>query len=288
MDCFCGRKSIYENFCKEHFLEYVEKTFLDTINRFNLFSKKDRIVVAASGGKDSLCVLYLLKKFDYNIDALLIDEGIKDYREVTKQDLIDFCNEFGIDLKIVSFKEEFSYTLDEMVKKLKKKPCTVCGIFRRYLLNKYSKGYDVLVTGHNMDDEVQSILMNLLKNQIPILARIGPISGIKRQGFVKRVKPLYLLTEKEIRLYVFLNNIKVTYKECPYTIFSFRNRVIDFINAFENSREIKRNIIEFHLTRLESLRNLYKDMELKTCKICNEPSTQDICNSCKLVLEIKK
>ncbi|MEM4396575.1 MAG: TIGR00269 family protein [Candidatus Woesearchaeota archaeon] len=288
MNCFCGKKAIISGYCKDHFIEYVENKVKQTIENFNLFTKKDRIVVATSGGKDSLTVLYILNKLGYNVEGLLIDEGISNYREHTISDLRKFSEQYNIKFRIISFKEEFNYTLDEIVTKIKDTlPCTFCGIFRRYLLNKYSKQYDVLVTGHNLDDESQSVLMNLLKNQIPILARIGPVAGIKRMNFTKRVKPLYLLTEKEIKAYTILLNFPITYSECPYAKYSYRNHVIDFIHKFSNSKAIKENIINFHLERLSRLKEKYQDTELRFCKICNEPSTKEICNSCKLVIKIK-
>lgn len=288
MNCFCGKKAIINGFCKEHFIEYVENKVKETINRFSLFTKQDRIVVATSGGKDSLTALYILKKLNYHAEGLLIDEGIKNYREHTISDLEKFSKQHKIEFKIISFKDEFGYTLDEMVNKIKDTlPCTFCGIFRRYLLNKYSKNYDVLVTGHNLDDESQSVLMNLFKNQIPILARIGPIAGIKRMNFTKRVKPLYFLTEKEIKAYTLLLNFPITYSECPYAQLSYRNQVIDFIHKFSNSKSIKENLINFHLERQDYLKKHYQDAELRFCKICNEPSTSEICNACKLKMKIK-
>lgn len=288
MICFCGKKAVINGLCKEHFVEYVENKVKETIEKFNLLTKENRIVVATSGGKDSLTALYILKKLDYNVEGLLIDEGIKNYREHTIADLEKFSKEHDIKFRIVSFKDEFNYTLDEIVNKVKDTlPCTFCGIFRRYLLNKHSKQYDVLVTGHNLDDESQSVLMNLFKNQIPILARIGPIAGIKRMNFTKRVKPLYFLTEKEIKAYTILLNFPITYTECPYAKLSYRNHVIDFIHQFSNARTIKENIINFHLQRLNMLKKKYEDSELTYCKICNEPSTSEICNACKLKKKIE-
>ncbi len=284
----CGKKAVYDGLCKEHFIEYFENKVKETIERFKLFNKNDKIVVAVSGGKDSLVTLYLLKKFGYNVNALAIDEGIKGYREYTLKDLKDFVRKYDIPLKIVSFKEEIGYTLDEMTKKLNLIPCSICGVFRRWLLNKYAQDYDVIATGHNMDDEVQSIMMNLLRYQLPILARIGPKTGIKeRIGFVPRVKPLYLVTEKEVRLYALLKGFKIKFVECPYARESFRNHVIDFVNSFDDARKIKENIIDFHVKRLERLREHYLNVELKKCKICHMPSQRDVCKACELRMRLE-
>ena len=138
-----------------------------------------KIAVATSGGKDSLAMLYLLNKHYKNVEAIAIDEGISGYRADTLKALIDFCDKNKIKYHIYSFMSEFGKTLDKMMKK-QENPCTVCGILRRQLLNKYSRGFDKLSIGHNRDDEAQSILMNLLKNNLEISARLGPFVGLIR------------------------------------------------------------------------------------------------------------
>ena len=192
MPCkLCKNKVILDNYCEEHFSEYFEKKVISTIKRFKLIKKTQKIVVAASGGKDSTTVLYILKKYGYNITALAINEGIKNYRDISLDMLTKFCKQHKIKLKIVSFKKELNKSLDEMLAKTHDRPCTVCGIFRRNLLNKYSRDYDVIVTGHNLDDEAQAVIMNLVKNNTTALIRQGPISGTKKLlNYTKRVKPL--------------------------------------------------------------------------------------------------
>ena len=155
-------------FCKKHFINYFEDKVFKTINRFQLLGRNEKICVAASGGKDSLTVLYLTKKYleknglpTNNLFALAIDEGIDNYREKTLIDLKKFCLGHSIPLQVVSFQEELGKTLDYAYplinRDANKKPCNVCGVWRRYLLNRYARklGADKLVTGHNLDDEAQ-------------------------------------------------------------------------------------------------------------------------------------
>jgi tRNA(Ile)-lysidine synthase TilS/MesJ len=173
----------------------------------------DRVCVAVSGGKDSMSLLYVLNKKKYNVTALAIDEGIGDYRDKTLKTMKNFCVKNKIPYKIVSFKKEFGKTLDKIMEQHKERPCTICGVFRRYLLNSRSCGFDVLATGHNMDDEAQAILMNLIKTNISLFHRLGPVSGyIKSRKFTKRVKPFYFCLEKEIMVYSFLNNLNSEFK----------------------------------------------------------------------------
>jgi uncharacterized protein (TIGR00269 family) len=286
----CDEKAVLlePNLCKNHFFTYFENKFKKAIKDFNLIKKEDKICVATSGGKDSLVLLYLINKNYKKVTALLIDEGIDNYREFSIKDFLNFCNKYEIKYQIVSFKKEIGYTLDNMITMLKKSPCTICGAFRRFLLNKHSQEYDILVTGHNLDDEAQSILMNILRYQEEILARIGPISGVKkREGFVKRIKPLYYLKEKEILLYSYLKGFKTSFEECPYADTSFRNDARDLLNNLEVKKKIKKNVIDFHIQTQDKLKNYYKNTKTNKCQICHFPSQKKVCNACEIKQELK-
>jgi len=186
-----------------------------TLQKYEMISRDDMICVAASGGKDSQTVLYLVRKYllrnnlpTEKLFALCIDEGIKDYRDKTIKNLKQFCSTEEIRLEVISAKKEFSLTLDQAAKKAQKvngkKPCNVCGVWRRYLLNKYARklGATKVVTGHNLDDEAQVVVMNIFKANTSLAAGLGPVSGVyDHELFVRRIKPLYLCPEKETRLY---------------------------------------------------------------------------------------
>jgi len=282
MPCsICNKKSIYKNYCKEHFIDYFENKVKITIKKFKLLSKKDKIIVAASGGKDSLTILSILHKLGYNVSALAIDEGIKGYRDATLEKLDNFCKKNNIKLIIKSFKDEFSKSLDDILIKNNNRPCTVCGIFRRYLLNKYSRGYDIIATGHNLDDEAQAILMNLFKNNISALKRQGPVSGlVKSKKFTKRVKPLYYLLEKEVMIYAFLNNLTTEFNECPNVSQAFRLRIRDYLNNLElGNPETKKNLIDWFINQKITFSE--NKHEIKSCKICGENSSTNICKACE-------
>jgi len=289
----CSKNAVFSQpkYCKKHFMSYVESNIAKTIKKFNLISRRDKIVVAVSGGKDSLSVLYNLRQ--YNPVALAIDEGISGYREKTLADLDNFCKKYDIKLKIVSIKKEFGFTLDSALKKTKLKPCTVCGAIRRYLINKYAKKMKAtkLATGHNMDDEAQSILMNLFRNQLEISARLGPMTGlIKDKRFIQRIKPLYFLTEKEITAYSFIKNFGVHYIECPYSTDSYRNYIADALNNEEQKNPgTKANIVKWFLKELPALKKQFATDKIpNSCEMCGEPAHGDICKVCELLEKIKK
>ena len=299
----CNEPAIYKlpnmHLCKKHFISYFETKVYKTIKKFNLIEQNDRICIATSGGKDSLAVLYTTmkycKKYDIDFFALAIDEGIANYRDHTLRDLKKFCKEYKIKLNIISFEEYFGDKLDNITKKamekFNKKPCTVCGILRRFLLNKGAKDLKAtkLVTGHNLDDESQAFMMNILLGNMSHNASLGPKSGLnKDKKFVTRIKPLYLVTEKETRLFAFVKNFEVHFSECPNIHHSFRAEVRDKLNDFENLRTGSKNgIVNSFLEILPELKTKYKkEKSFRKCIICGEPSSKDKCNTCKLIEEL--
>ncbi len=274
--------------CRKHFLRYFEDKVKHTVSRFRLFEKKDLVAVACSGGKDSTAVLHILKKLGYNVEALAVDEGIKGYRNKTLEDLKRFCRDNKINLRIASFMKEFGFSLDELIKKKKIGPCMACGVLRRYLLNKASRRYELLVTGHNLDDEAQSIIMNLMKSNTHLLPRLGPKTGqVNDSKFTQRVKPLYLCSEKEVASYVFLKGFNISFNECPYAVLSFRASVRDMLNRMEADYPgTKIGIVNSFLKMLPLLKNVPISKRLNYCASCGEPSSRDVCNACNIIKKI--
>lgn len=266
----------------------VEELVLKTIENHKLISKKDKVLVAASGGKDSTVVLHLLKEFGYNVSAFFIDLGIGSYSKKNKENIVVFCKNNKIKLHLYSFKEEFGYPLcyiRDMLKQKDKnmKACTVCGILRRYLLNKIARKLkaDKIVTGHNLDDEAQAILMNMFKANTNISARLGPMVGVlKDKKFIPRVKPLYFVSEKETREYSKRMNFPVVYEKCPCVAEAYRNHVRNLLNNYD--KRLKMNIVKRFLKILPKLKKKYSG-KLSYCKECGEPSAGDVCNRCKLL-----
>lgn len=275
-------------FCKKHFIASVEKKVHDTLKKYKLITKKDKIVVGVSGGKDSLTILYLLQKWKYRVIAVCIDEGIAGYRPRTIEDMKHFCEKYTIPYTVVSYKEAFGKTLDEMKLLLKEKPCTICGAFRRYLLNKKARelGATKLVTGHNLDDEVQAVLMNLLKHQTALLPRLGPITGMVRdRAFVPRIKPLYFVAEKEIAAYAFLQGLGVRYVECPNAVHAYRAKVGDTLNDLERLYPGgKMRLLKRFVQQLPVLKKKLKNVPLlRHCASCDEPCVGEYCKACLLL-----
>jgi uncharacterized protein (TIGR00269 family) len=286
----CSQKAVTQDgLCKDHFIKYFEKTVDDTVKSFSLLKGAKKVLVATSGGKDSLSVLYNVKRLHKNVEALIVDEGILGYREHTLEDLKRFCKDHKVKLNIVSFKKEFGKTLDAVIKKNKDvNPCTFCGILRRFMINKYSQKYDVVVLGHNLDDEVQSIMMNIFRGNLEISSRLGPKTGsINTNKFTPRIKPLYFLKEKEVKIYSTLKGFQDKFIECPYSQSSYRNFVRDYLNKKESEFPgIKKNIITNFLDILPELKKKYKSKDkIKLCKSCGYPGKTDTCNTCATLIK---
>lgn len=276
--------------CDNCFVKYVERKVAKTISEYKLVEKNDFIGVAVSGGKDSITVLHLLnklqhKKKHFELLAIAVDEGIAGYRSLDA--LKEYCKEEDIKLHTFSFKEEFSFSLDDGLKKTSKKPCSLCGVLRRTVLNKEARklGVNKLATGHNLDDEAQSVLMNYLKGNTDRSIRLGPkTSAVKNEKFIQRIKPLYFLSEKEVATYAFLKKFPVKFTECPNTSLSFRNGVRDLLNDFESKYPgTKHALINSFLELLPVMIKAHKGKSARSCINCGEPSSSDVCNACKMI-----
>jgi uncharacterized protein (TIGR00269 family) len=278
------------------FREYVEKKVRDTIRKYNLFSKNDKIGVAVSGGKDSTTCLYILKKLGYDVEGITIDAKIGNYTKQNIENLKKVCKENKIKLNIISFTEEFGMSLCYIRSVLQEKghdysSCMLCGILKRYLINKYSKQlkFDCLATGHNLDDEAQAFIMNVFRNDIILAKRQGPVSGTSKSiKFVKRVKPLYQISEKEVIRYSKLMKFPVNYERCPCSVNAYRRKYRNMLDEFEKEHpDIKYNIVRFHERLIAPLKKQEKNVEVNSCEICGEPTSTNMCKACQILVYLK-
>ncbi|MEM5835354.1 MAG: TIGR00269 family protein [Candidatus Aenigmatarchaeota archaeon] len=307
LQCECGRKSIYfkENegrgYCKLCLSKYVEKNFKKTIGKEKLIENNDKIAVALSGGKDSSLLLFLLKKFFRNeIYAIIVDEGIGEYREKSIEKAKELCTKLGVKYEIVSFKEELGFSMKEIFEnsEMRKKlvPCTYCGVFRRYLLNKKAREINAnkLAVGINIEDEAESILMNIIRGDIERFVKLGAYpSIIEDEKFVPRIKPLRNLSEKEIILYDKIHKIPFEKKRCPFRGNSIRFDVRKILKNLEKRYPgTKYQIVRFYdkikpflLEKIKESRE--KEVKMNYCKFCGEPTSREFCKACELINKIK-
>jgi uncharacterized protein (TIGR00269 family) len=248
----------------------------------------DRIAVAVSGGKDSTALLFSLNRVlagkDVQLVAVTIDEGIAGYRDDTVVAAKAIAKQLALDHHIISFREEYGLDLDEMVQGKRVAPCTYCGVFRKSALNRAAKslGADKVATGHNLDDEAQTVMMNYLKGDIERLLRFRPWR--EQKGLVPRIKPLREIPEKEIALYCMVNDVFVQSRECPYANLSLRADVRDMLSGLESEAPgTKQSTVQGFEKIVAMAQGGYSQMELAACQRCGEPCVKELCKACELL-----
>jgi uncharacterized protein (TIGR00269 family) len=296
----CGREAvIFQKYsgmhlCAAHELADVERKIKKRMRRERMVVPGDHVAVAMSGGKDSAVTLSILAETfgnrpDIRFTAITIDEGIEGYRNFSVPKVKELCDMLGVPHTVVSFKEEVGCTLDEMLKRERQEAsCTYCGVFRRTLLNVTARklGANKLATGHNLDDDAQTVLLNVMNGDVERLARLRPSRA--QEGLVPRIKPLVDVPEREIALYAFLKKLPFYIGECPYAHESLRGEIKDILNDFEFKHPgTKYSIMRGFDDMVECLKEKYKQVPLEKCELCGEPSIEKICQACKLKQRIK-
>lgn len=277
----------------QNFNQQLEKRVKKVITDYDLIDKGDKVAVALSGGKDSILTLHILDKFqresnfDFELMAIAIDEGIRGYREDGIKSARNNAQKLDVDYYEISLKKELGFTLDQAAK-FYQTACVPCGVFRRYLLNRtaHNLGVNKLATGHNLDDEIQSFLMSFARADVRRFGKFGPKQERIHHKMVPRIKPLWLIPEKEVGMWAVLNEVEVHLAECPYAHQSLRSRLKNYLNHLEENRPgTKLKILQFFQ---KNLRIDKKEVKLYECQICGEPSSVSICKACEMRKFIKK
>jgi len=261
----------------------IEKKVKETIKKYNLIGKKDKIIVALSGGKDSGVILCILKKLGYNIEGVHVNLGMGKYSEDCMNVVEKLCKKLGIALHVYYAEKEIKKKITAIMKKNPNlSSCTICGVFKKWILNKKSRELkaDKIVTGHHLDDELQTFFMNVLKGAPQLSVNFGPILKFKDKKFVVKIKPLFFIEEKEIDEYAKKNKIGVVEEICPHRKETYRIEVRKFFKeiSLKQKKNMLRNFVE-----LSKKINKTKNTKISYCGICGEPSRNKICKKCRLM-----
>jgi len=303
----CGRREAFffrpysgEKLCRKCFTESIEMKVRATIAKYKMLEFDDRIAVAVSGGKDSVSLLHILAKLERNypkasLVAVTVDEGIRGYRDEALNIAAENCKKLGIEHHVASFKELYGYRLDKIVKSLKQKgdsrltPCAYCGVLRRKALNIAARNLkaDKLATAHTLDDETQTILLNIFHGDVLRIAREKPVTDEAHPKLVQKVKPFCEIPEKETALYAYFRKIKFQSMPCPYASEALRNDIRIMLNRMEE----KHTGIKFTIFKsIERIRPALEDAArkegLRECSECGEPTTEKICKTCQIIRQV--
>ena len=276
------------SFCADHLQQLCRRQFAKAIDDFEMFGPDDRILVAVSGGKDSLAVWDLLVDAGYQADGLYIGLGIGEYSTSSGEYVQRFADERGLALQVIDLRVEHDYDVPTAASATGRVPCSACGLSKRHLFDRAARegGYDVVVTGHNLDDEAAVLFGNTLRWDLEYLARQSPVLP-EGDGFPRKVKPLVRLTERETAAWCVVRGIDYVVEECPIAAGNRHLAYKDALNAVEaQSPGTKATFYLGFLDRIAPLladRRLPVDVELRPCGSCGSPTTGEVCAFCRLV-----
>jgi uncharacterized protein (TIGR00269 family) len=280
----------------------MQRRVQKTLTRYKMLKRTDKIAIGVSGGKDSIALLHLLNNIekdfpDSELVAITIDEGIEIYREEGLFYAKKHVEELKLKHHIYSFEKDFGYNLDDILNILGERgkereygACSYCGILRRKILNKAAKdiGADVLVTAHNLEDEVETILLNIIRGDIQRLARLDPRPRKIHKSLVPRVKPFRATPQAEIVLYCALNNLQYQEMPCPHAVEAYRGEVREFVfKTQERQPMLSFNILRGYDKLLALMKTAKPKGILKDCENCGEATSGNLCKSCWLKKQLE-
>ena len=273
-------------FCPECFLDFFSKQVAKGIHEHKLMTKEDRVLVALSGGKDSLALMLELGRQGYDVTALHIDLGIPESSPAARAVVERFCAKYDFPLIVREMAAE-GLAIPEVKAKLRRPICSACGKIKRYYFNQTARegGFTVLATGHNLDDEVARLTSNTLRWDRAYLSDQGPILE-DSDGFSRKVKPFWRVTEYETANYAFLMGIENHYAPCPYSSgASFSTLKSVWLELEEKMPGRK---MDFYQGFLERGRPAFQQGEaedsevLSPCARCGYPTSADVCGVCRI------
>ena len=274
-------------FCREHFLKHCREQVRRAIDDQHMIAAGERVLVAVSGGKDSLALWDLLLGLGYQADGLYLGLGIGEYSDASGQAARTFARERELELREVDLAAEYGYDVPGAAAATHRSPCGACGLSKRHVFNSVAveHGYDVVATGHNLDDEAAVLLGNVLRWETGYLGRQRPVLPAS-PGFARKVKPLYRLGERETAAYCVLLGIDYQVEECPMADGNRHLGYKEVLNALEDRSPGAKAAFVFGF--VDRAHDRFADDAgteregLRACAVCGSPKTTDVCAFCRL------
>ncbi len=288
------RKYSGEKLCSQCFSNSIVRKTAKTISKYQMIQNDELVAVAVSGGKDSLALLNILSKMatnhNFRVKAMTIDEGISGYRDEALEITKNFCETLNVELKIYSYKELFELTLEEALesrKNEKTSSCSICGTLRRRAMEYAAKdiGAGVIATGHNLDDTLQTFVINMLSGDTSKVGWMDPDTSVNS---LRKIKPFCEIYESEIVFYAFTNNIPFQTEPCPHMNEGIRTEIREFLNSLENQHTGIKNSLYQSIIKVSQIVKESNKKQKRICKKCGQECTGVICSVCNMVLKLKE
>jgi uncharacterized protein (TIGR00269 family) len=278
-------------FCPPHFIEFFRRQVAEAIHRHRMFTRDEAVMVAVSGGKDSLALWDVLIEEGYRTAGLYLDLGIFEYSQESRARCEAFAAGRGQMLVIERVADAVGAPIPEVQKATRRPACSACGLSKRYLMNRAAleRGYPVLATGHNLDDEAATLFGSVLHWQTEALSRQAPALAATHPRLVRRVKPLYRLSELETAAYAFLRGIDYIVEECPFARGATSLGHKELLNRLEEaSPGAKHNFLFGFLDKARPAFERAAEATLRECSSCGQVTTGEVCAFCKLADQVKR
>jgi uncharacterized protein (TIGR00269 family) len=275
-------------YCARCYPDWFRTQVQERIGHERMFRRDDKLLVAVSGGKDSLALWHALTRLGYHADGMYIRLGIADYSRRSQAKSEAFAAQHGLKLHQVDLEEAQGFTVPDLLDTRSGKPCAACGTVKRYHFNKVAAdlGYDVVATGHNLDDEAATLFGNVIHWNVDYLGRQGPVLESTHPGLVRKVKPLYRLSERETAAYAIVERIDYILEECPMAKGAKSLAYKDMLNSLEEEQPGAkyRFLVGFLKEGRRSVADAGFDQatDLKGCARCGQPTTGELCAYCRM------
>ncbi len=276
-------KSYGLRLCREDFISFVKRRVIRAVEKFRMFSSEEKILVAVSGGKDSLALLHILKDLGFSVCGYFLDLGIEPMSLSARNMIERFSKRFDVPVIMDFLSDVFGASLPEISRKMNRPACSYCGTLKRYFFNQRGREFDVVATGHTLNDEAASLFANNLRWDVSYMSRQYPVLPAEL-NFAKKVKPLIYVSEKETAAYCFFKGIEYYEEGCPYA-------------KGASSIFLKRKLMEIDEKRPGSMYRYLKgfldkkrregfmmetDSILQPCQRCGYPTTAGLCSVCRM------
>ena len=293
----CGGRAVLElrrhntALCTDDFLAFFRHHVLESVRRYRMFARDEAVLIAVSGGKDSLALWDVLHGEGYRTAGLYIDLGIFDYSKRSRARCEAFAAERQVPLLVVPVAERVGVGIPQVRERTRRPACSACGLSKRYIMNRAALegGYDVVATGHNLDDEAATLLGSTLRWDESALARQAPVLEATHPKLVRRVKPLFRISERETAAYAFLRGIDYVVEECPFAKGATSITHKETLNGLENaSPGTKAAFLMGYLERARPLFHVRESVTLGECVQCGQTTTGEVCAFCKLGAQVRR